>query len=172
MITKPQNIIFYKIYINNSYYTLQNLTQKWQLVLFNDGSFTQNLNSMIGKKVKVNLIQQSPTRNKQIIRRIWIEDCKHNKIAFAKSFWQNNNIKTCKTLKNTPIGKSIINNEVDIHKIINNLRYGYNYFIEQTINIKKPIFSRRYTIYHKNKSLTTIEEFFSPKLETIFNSNT
>lgn len=167
MIIKNHNIIFYKFSVKHRDDILQNFPLKWQLILLSDGSFTQNLNSIIGQTININLIRQNLTKNNQIIRQVWIEDLNKNKIAFAESYWKKNDIKKSKLSDFKPIGKSMINNEIDISKKIHNIKYGYNLFIEKTLEIKHPILSREYTIQYNNKPLTTIKELFSPNLETI-----
>lgn len=167
MIIKNHNIIFYKFSVKHSYDVLQNFPLKWQLILLSDGSFTQNLNSIIGQKININLIRQNSTKNNQIIRQVWIEDLYKNKMAFAESYWKKNDIKKSKLSDFKPIGKSIINNEIDISKKIHNINYGYNLFIEKTLDTKHPMLSREYTIQYKNNALTKIKELFSPHLETI-----
>nr|YP_010471172.1 hypothetical protein N4M48_pgp020 [Synarthrophyton patena]UVF63001.1 hypothetical protein [Synarthrophyton patena] len=163
MITKQKHIIFYKINTKNSYYTLQNFPVTWQLILFSDGSFTQNINSITGKEVRINLLRQNLLKNNQIIRYVWIEDLNKNKIAFAESSWQNN----LKLFNYKPIGQSLINNEIDISKAIKTINYGYNYFIEQTTKRQVPIFNKEYAMYNNKNSLNNIKEFFLPKLKSI-----
>nr|AYR05927.1 hypothetical protein [Lithothamnion sp.] len=157
-------MVFYKFDVKHSYDTSQNFPLKWQLMLLSDGSFTQNLNSVIGQNININLIRQNLTKNNHIIRQVWIEDLYKNKMAFAESYWKKNDIKKSKLSHFKPIGKSMIKNELDISKKIHNINYGYNFFIEKTLEIKHPILSREYTIQYNNKPLTTIKEFFSPHL--------
>lgn len=167
MIIKNNNIIFYKFNLKHSYTTSLNFPSKWQLVLLSDGSFTQNLNSIIGQKININLIRQHLINNNQVIRQVWIEDLYKNKMAFAESYWEKNEIKQSKLSHFRPIGKSMINDELDISKKIHNINYGYNFFIEKTLAIKHPILSKEYIIQYNNKPLTTIKEFFSSHLDTI-----
>lgn len=167
MIIKKHHIRFYNINVNYAYYRLRNFSLEWQLILLGDGSFTQNLNSITGQKIRINLIQQNLIAKNQILRQVWIEDLHKNKIAFAESFWENNNIKTSKLNNCRPIGKSMIKYELDIFKEIQNISYGYNYFTEKVFKLRRPILSREYTICYDSQTLTTIKEFFSPNLKNI-----
>nr|YP_010728610.1 hypothetical protein P6G74_pgp044 [Phymatolithon calcareum]WEA76916.1 hypothetical protein [Phymatolithon calcareum] len=167
MIIKKHHIKFYNINMNYAYYRLKNFSLEWQLILLSDGSFTQNLNSIKGQKIRINLIQQNLIKNNQILRQVWIEDLHKNKIAFAESSWEKNNIKKSKPNNYRPIGKSMIKYELDISKKIHNINYGYNYFTEKAFKLKQPILSREYTICYNKQNLTTIKEFFSPDLKSI-----
>nr|YP_010728839.1 hypothetical protein P6G75_pgp076 [Lithothamnion corallioides]WEA77115.1 hypothetical protein [Lithothamnion corallioides] len=167
MIINNHSITFYSFNVKNSYYTSKNFPLEWQLMLLSDGSFTQNLNSIIGQNININLIRQNLINKNQIIRQVWIEGLHKNKMAFAESYWKKNDIKKSELSYCKPIGKSMINDELDISKKIHNINYGYNFFIEKTLQIKHPIFSREYIIWYNNKPLTTIKEFFSPNLDHI-----
>lgn len=166
MITKKRYIKFYTVNMKNSYYTLQNSPSEWQLVLFSDGSFTQNVNSITGQKTYISLI-----KNNQAIREVWIESLNKNKIAFAESYWGKNDIITKKMNNCQPIGRSMIRHELDISKKIHSINYGYDCFIEKAFQIKEPILSREYSIICNGQVLTTIREFFSPNLKTILKNN-
>nr|YP_009541615.1 hypothetical protein [Synarthrophyton chejuense]AYR05624.1 hypothetical protein [Synarthrophyton chejuense] len=171
MIIKEHNINFYKLHTNSINNKLKNLPKKWQLILLSDGSFTQNLNSITGKKIKINLIRQTLITKHKTNRSVWIQDNSNNKLAFANSYLKYNQKQGYKSLslRDTPIGKSVINNEIDISKAIHTINYGYNYFTEKKIQTQRPILSRKYTMYYKQKSLTNIKEIFLPNLNNILN---
>lgn len=44
---------------NSSSITRESISEKWLLILISDGSFTQNLNSLIGKSAKLNIYDKS-----------------------------------------------------------------------------------------------------------------
>lgn len=79
MIIKQKQIDFYNIDIKKSYFTLQNFATIWQLILFSDGSFTQNLNSLEGNTIKIKLLQPKLISLHQKTRYVWIEDINKKK---------------------------------------------------------------------------------------------
>lgn len=74
MIIKQKQVDFYNIDIKQSYFTSQNFPTIWQLTLFSDGSFTQNLNSLEGMNIKIKLLTAKLISIHQKIRHVWIED--------------------------------------------------------------------------------------------------
>nr|YP_009541914.1 hypothetical protein [Neogoniolithon spectabile]AYR06123.1 hypothetical protein [Neogoniolithon spectabile] len=132
-----------------------------QLILINNGSLTQNLNSALGTKIKVDIIQQSVKKNNEIIRVIILKD-KSSNLVFAVSDWQENQVHfLLRTVNYQPIGQFIINNELDIRKHILCLKYGYCYYIEKKLRINQSICYRLSKVYYKNKILNTIQEFIA-----------
>nr|YP_009295835.1 hypothetical protein Schim_089 [Schimmelmannia schousboei]AOM64770.1 hypothetical protein Schim_089 [Schimmelmannia schousboei] len=155
----------------NKNYSYKNLSSiiptEWQLILMNDGSFTQNLHSLTGKHININISQTLNARsnNKKKNRRvIWLEDEINNKFISARSLWilQSNNNQYIKT--NKPVGQSFIESKADIYKEINEIYYGYCTYLEQKFNSKNPIWGRKYTLYYNQQSYAIIQEFFSPQL--------
>jgi len=139
----------------------------------NDGSFTQNLHSLIIKKPQILVCQKSNLISKNNIKSIriaWLESDFKNKLTFARSIWllNHNTYINIDILNEKPLGYSLIQNETDIKKDIKEIYYGYNNYLESKFNSQEPIWGRKYTIYYKKKSHITIEEFFSPKLINLF----
>lgn len=171
---KFEKILF--LPINNTNYTLKNLIPiEWQLILLSDGSFTQNLNSLTGKRIKIevislNSIKRIKSKNNITIREIWIKDNKDKKLAFAKSLWPViNSPSNIKLPKNQSIGQSLIEFKVDIYKDIHEIYYGYCGYLEKKFNYNGPTWGRKYTLYYKKKHLATIQEIFSPQITNFFN---
>nr|WOA02494.1 hypothetical protein [Gloiopeltis furcata] len=152
---------------SRAHYILKRLIPfQWQLVLINDGSFTQNLNSLTGKKITVELTSVPNCRlsyNKYHSRKVWLTDCKHNKLAFAHSIWLDQ-VNAINLSKNIPIGQSLIKLKIDIHRDLHEIYYGYSRRLEKKFDSYGAIWGRKYTIYYESKPLTTIQEFFSPKI--------
>lgn len=171
---KFQKILF--LPINNTNYNFKNLIPiEWQLILISDGSFTQNLNSLTGKRISLEVISLNNTKiinnNKNIIiREVWIKDNKYNKLAFAKSLWPiTNSTRNIELPKDKPIGQSLIEFKVDIYKDIHEIYYGYCGYLERKFNYNGPTWGRKYTLYYKKKRLATIQEIFSPQITNLFN---
>nr|YP_010198936.1 hypothetical protein LK147_pgp155 [Hydropuntia urvillei]UAD88385.1 hypothetical protein [Hydropuntia urvillei] len=161
--------------INLPIYNLQSFNKQtydlippeWKFILMSDGSFTQNLNSLTGKSIiaRPTYITEQYINTEKKIRNIYLQDNSKKNLAFARSNWilqiENNNKYT--TLSNyQPIGKSLIQDQVDIYKDIHEIYYVYSVYLEHIFDIKKPIWGRKYTIYNEYQPITTIQEFFSP----------
>nr|QCI08194.1 hypothetical protein [Pterothamnion crispum] len=146
---------------------------EWQFILVSDGSFTQNLHALIDKQPDIKMYQKYRKKSKNIIknmRAIWLKNHKDNKFIFARSSWYLNNIdqKYINIINKQPVGKYLIESEIDMYKDIQEIYYGYCYNLEQKFQSQQPIWGRKYTIYYKHKSYATIQEYFSPKLLDLF----
>lgn len=151
---------------------LKTLPREWKLILMNDGSFTQNLNSLTGEHIKLKIHYKTSDilLNKKKLRIIWLEDNINNKLTFARSLWplHINHYKYIELGNNKPIGQSIIESKIDIYKDIYKLYYGYSKYLDKAFNSRGPIWGRKYKIYYHKKLFTIVEEFFSPHLIQYF----
>ena len=99
---------------------------EWQLILINEGSFTQITNYLDGCQAKLYMLQKNNNTSNNInrhIRCIWLENFLYTKLVFARSIWlftyldkHDYNIK-----KNQPIGNLLINAQTDIYKKLINI---------------------------------------------------
>jgi len=146
---------------------------EWQLILMNEGSFTQNLHSLTGQHLYIKMFQKfNNTSSNQYrnIRCIWLENSIYTKLLFARSIWVLNYIDTIdkKVSNYSPLGISIIQSQIDIHKKTHEIYYGYCQYLEKKFQYNNPIWGRKYTLYYNNKSYVTIQEFFSPLIKNFF----
>lgn len=144
-----------------------------QLILINDGSFTQNINLLTGKNIYIKMFQKFnkiSKKNYRNVRCIWLENNLYTKLLFARSIWALNsiNIIDIKTTSNTPLGRSLIQSKTDINKQINEIYYGYCQYLEYKFQFNNPVWGRKYTLYYNKKSYIIIQEFFSPLLVNLF----
>nr|QCI05161.1 hypothetical protein [Centroceras clavulatum] len=158
-----------KLYQNFDNY----IPKEWQSIIINDGSFTQNLNSLFINPTKITMSQKYSIifPEKLInIRNVWLENDSNNKVTFAKSIWIINKdyCKYNKIFNTIPIGYSLINFEVDIYKNLQEIFCGYCYDLEKRLQSKEIIWGRKYQIFYPNQSSVTIEEYFTPKLVKVF----
>ena len=149
---------------------------EWQLILMSDGSFTQHLNSLTGKIINLNIVNNFVYKHynvKHIVREVWLKDHEYNKLTFAKSIWPLCTYKTLYTsiLRSKPIGQSLIESKIDMYKDIHEIYYGYCKYLAQTLKITEPTWGRKYTIYSQNKPLATIHEIFSPRIINFLKNN-
>ena len=136
------------------------------MILINDGSFTQNLNSLTGKSITSQITNKlSHTLIDKInFRCVWLKDHHNNKLAYAKSLWLIQPDGYTIFNKDIPIGQSFIKSQIEIYKDLQEIFYGYCEYLEKEFHTQGPIWGRKYTIYHDKKSLGTIQEFFSPHI--------
>ena len=131
-----------------------------QVLLINNGSLTQNLNSITGKPIHIHFIQQEFNHSKQIKRKIWIINTFH-RLVYAESIWNAAYNKILQFTNNQAIGQNIITNEIDIYKQITYIAYIYNYAIEKKLKQNCLFWKREYIIWCDYLPLIKIEEFFS-----------
>nr|AYR06530.1 hypothetical protein [Rhodogorgon sp.] len=170
MILKQHFIPLYTVNKLEKYNKLLIIPVYWRLIIIGQGSLTQNLNSITGEKTYIHLISQKTRISKQnysqndITRQVWIKNKEETKLVFAESHWKESNTFFTDLTRQQPIGKSLIEFEIDFHKEIHQIQYGYSYILRKAFQTGEPIWSRRYTIWHNYKALVTIKEFFSHKL--------
>nr|YP_009395940.1 hypothetical protein [Dasya naccarioides]ARW65126.1 hypothetical protein [Dasya naccarioides] len=158
-------------YSNKKFYP--RIPSKWQLILTNEGSFTQIIKNLSGYKINIRVVEKKTRTINNVhknIRCVWLENSIYTKYLFARSIWlfkYLDNI-NCNIEGNLPIGNSLINSQTDIYKHIHEIYYGYSKNLEKKFRICKPIWGRKYTLYYKNKSFITIQEFFSPLIINFF----
>ena len=142
---------------------------EWQFIIMNNGSLTQNLNSLLINQINLEMSQKyNITSNNKLsnIRIVWLENYINKNLTFAQSIWtidkQNN---TYKHILNTqPIGYSLIQFEIDIYKDLQEIYCGYCYNLENIFDHSNLIWGRKYKMFYQKNSYVTIEEFFTPQL--------
>lgn len=166
MLNKKNMINFYQLFYPIQFNSLS-LPTIFQLILINNGSLTQNLNSITGNEITIDLINEQIKDNHEIIRKVWLKS-KLKKIAFAISCWQENRKNITTITPDQPIGQSMIINENDIYKDIKHITYGYSYHLEDILQIKEPLWNRKYEIWSNKKVVAIVEEFFSIRLSKTY----
>lgn len=151
----------------------KSIPTEWLFIIINDGSFTQNLNSLFINPIKITMSQKYSIVSKQQlinIRNVWLKNNINNNLTFAKSIWKINKdyYKYNKIFNTIPIGYSLINFEVDMYKNLQEIFCGYCYNLENKLQYKEMIWGRKYQISYPNNSYVTIEEYFTPKLTKVF----
>lgn len=146
---------------------------KWQLILMNDGSFTQNLYYINNIPIDIQICQKKnyePNTSYRNIRCIWLKNCLYTKLIFARSLWKFSNLNLLNNhiLREKPVGLSLIKTKLDIYKEFHEIYYGYCQLLEKKLNIYQPIWGRKYTVYYYSNSYATIQEFFSPDIISFF----
>nr|YP_010865328.1 hypothetical protein QQR83_pgp046 [Campylaephora boydenii]WGT74120.1 hypothetical protein [Campylaephora boydenii] len=149
---------------------------EWQFIMMNNGSLTQNLNSLLINTTTIEMCQKYNLifNNHAFtnIRIVWLENYINQNLTFAQSIWvmntKNNQYKQILSAK--PIGYSLINFEIDIYKDLEEIYCGYCYNLENIFHESKLMWGRKYKINYSKNSYITIEEYFTPKLIEFFNA--
>lgn len=66
------------------------IPNKWQLILTNEGSFTQIIKNLSGYKINIKVVEKKNQTFNNIhknIRCVWLENCIYTKYLFARSIW-------------------------------------------------------------------------------------
>nr|YP_009398849.1 hypothetical protein [Cliftonaea pectinata]ARW68077.1 hypothetical protein [Cliftonaea pectinata] len=150
-------------YINKKFTKL--IPIQWQIVLINEGSFTQIKSYFTNKISHIKFINKKLNLSKRYIRCIWLLDTIYTKTIFARSIWLIMHHITLKVNREIqPIGISFINKEIDIYKNIHEIYYVYSKNLENNHKLNTIFWGRKYTLNYRKKSYTIIQEFFSSNL--------
>ncbi len=148
-----------------------------QMLITSDGSLTRHNAIISSTSIQLEIIREvySITKKSKLYynktqhsRLIWLSDNQHKKI-FACSYWEilqhsGNNINITKS-----IGQELIKNEINIHRDLLSIYYGYCNHIEKQFNHKGPLWGRSYRINTNDLSPIIIHEVFVPTMiKTIF----
>lgn len=152
--------IFFYTFCYSRIHNIKYLPLTRKLLIINQGSLTQNINSIKGTKICIDLVYQQVQYNHQITRRVWIQN-KRSELIFAESCWNKTHKKVTESTHHQAIGQSIIINEVDTYKKIENFNCGYHYYLQKKFSKKSLIWSRQHSIWHNRWLLITVQEFFN-----------
>lgn len=132
-----------------------------QFLFISNGSLTQNLNSLSGARIIIQITDQNILFDKKIARHVLIHGLSL-KFIFACSYWYTDHqIPLDNFFIDQPIGETLIKEEVDIYKKKHFINCSYWQKIEEKLETRKAIWHRKYDMLHKNIKFNSIEEFFS-----------
>ncbi len=147
-------------------------------MLLGDGSPTRHLNLLTGHKVEINLIamESEPNPDKTapievkelklplLRRQVWIE-CGSQTLAWAESWWNQDEAETHLHNKNQPIWESLTKGRSELFREVDGLALVKAKWLEKKFNHIGPFWSRHYRFFREKKELTVIREVFNPELE-------
>tara|TARA_Y100001968_G_scaffold332505_1_gene390905 strand:- start:1260 stop:1847 length:588 start_codon:yes stop_codon:yes gene_type:complete len=150
----------------------------WQIMLLGDGSPTRHLQLLTGHDVEIELIGMSSVSKNEsatpkevlelktplIKRQVWL-NCNNITLAWAESWWNEEQAKLQLKNKNQPIWKSLTQGRYELFREVDGLALVNESWLEKKFNIKGPFWSRHYRFFRQNEALTVIREVFNPKLE-------
>jgi chorismate-pyruvate lyase len=157
-----------------------NIPRKWRLFLLSDGSFTRNASATEEQKIKINIVMQkhkiSPLgqlelakerlqkHHRVLQREVWLVNEEKHRVAFAESYWAVDGIQVQQLYYNQPIGKSLVESEMDIRRELQAVYCGYSRRMDRHFKTSGPIWGRSYFIFSGRRPGILINEFFSPAL--------
>ncbi len=157
----------------------QSLSGPWKLLLLGDGSPTRHLHLLTGHQVEVKLIGMAaiPSANDQapkevkdlkpplLRRQVWLT-CNAQTLAWAESWWNQNEAEEHLQKKDEPIWRSLTKGRSELFREVDGLALVRGDWLETEFERKGPFWSRHYRFFRNAKELTVIREVFSPNLET------
>lgn len=147
-------------------------------MLLGDGSPTRHLRLLTGHEVDVKLIamedepsskEGAPREINELIppllrRQVWLT-CNSQTLAWAESWWNQQEADIHLKKKEQPIWKSLTQGRSELFREVDGLALVTAEWLESEFQQKGPFWSRHYRFFRQEKELTVIREVFSPQLE-------
>tara|TARA_Y100001978_G_C23473439_1_gene328066 strand:+ start:76 stop:660 length:585 start_codon:yes stop_codon:yes gene_type:complete len=153
------------------------LSGPWQLMLLGDGSPTRHLKLLTGHEVAIKVISMAMENNKNgvpeevnelepplIRRQVWLT-CGDLTLAWAESWWNNQEAERHLQNRNQPIWKSLTQGRSELFREVDGLALVDANWLKLEFKEDGPFWSRHYRFFRNQKELTVIREVFSPKIE-------
>ena len=154
------------------------LPGSWQLMLLGDGSPTRHLSLLTGHEVKIELIamelepKHSRGAPEEILelkspllrRQVWLQ-CGSQTLAWAESWWNQQEAEKHLTNKHQPIWQSLTQGRSELFREVDGLALVNAKWLASAFQTPGPFWSRHYRFFREKQELTVIREVFSPKLE-------
>ncbi len=154
------------------------LSGAWQLMLLGDGSPTRHLSLLTGKEVSIEIIamESDAMPNKQapqevseldpplLRRQVWLK-CGSQTLAWAESWWNQEEAELHLKNKNQPIWQSLTQGRSELFREVDGLALVNAEWLEKKFQTKGPFWSRHYRFFRHERELTVIREVFNPILE-------
>ena len=154
------------------------LSGAWRLMLLGDGSPTRHLELLSGLPVEIELIAMAtdpePGRSAPIEihelegpllrRQVWLH-CGDQILAWAESWWNNEQAEACLQNRRQPIWSSLTEGRTELFREVDGLALVEADWLEERFGRPGPYWSRHYRFFRQGRELTVIREVFSPALE-------
>jgi len=161
------------------------LSGPWRLLLLGDGSPTRHLESLSGQPVEIELIAMAPETAAAadasggappppevgelaaplLRRQVWLR-CGDQTLAWAESWWNQNQADAHLQRREQPIWRSLTSDRAELFREVDGLAQVNAPWLEQRFGASGPFWSRHYRFFRGGLPLTVIREVFSPALET------
>lgn len=161
------------------------LSGPWRLLLLGDGSPTRHLESLSGLPVEIELIAMAPETAAAadacggappppevgelaaplLRRQVWLR-CGDQTLAWAESWWNQNQADAHLQRREQPIWRSLTSDRAELFREVDGLAQVNAPWLERRFGASGPFWSRHYRFFRGGLPLTVIREVFSPALET------
>ncbi len=150
----------------------------WKLMLLGDGSPTRHLRLLTSHEVNVKLItmeredlpgDDAPREVAELLppllrRQVWLH-CGSQTLAWAESWWNQDEANLHLRNKNQPIWRSLTQGRSELFREVDGLALVNSDWLEIGFQNTGPFWSRHYRFFRQEQQLTVIREVFSPELE-------
>ncbi len=156
------------------------LSGGWNLLLLGDGSPTRHLQLLTGQPVRVELIAMAADRSTSpaapppveiselqsplLRRQVWL-CCGETTLAWAESWWNQEQADTHLQQRDQPIWLSLTRDRAELFREVDGLAQVEADWLAQRFGHAGPFWSRHYRFFRGGQPLTVIREVFSPALE-------
>ena len=154
------------------------LSGSWRLLLLGDGSPTRHLQSLTGLEVEVEVIAMAPDPHPGVEapaeiaeleppllrRQVWLR-CGQDTLAWAESWWNQEEADRHLQERNLPIWRSLTAKRAELYREVDGLALVEAPLLEQGFGQPGPYWSRHYRFFRGGRELTVIREVFAPALE-------
>ena len=153
----------------------------WRLMLLGDGSPTRHLRLLTGHPVTVELIAMAAEPGGQastgcprevqeltpplLRRQVWL-NCGGQTLAWAESWWNQDEANQHLQDRNLPIWRSLTQGRSELFREVDGLALVQEHWLDARFGCSGPFWSRHYRFFRQGRELTVIREVFSPSLET------
>ena len=165
------------------------LSGAWRLMLLGDGSPTRHFQLLTGAPVEIELIAMAPETTVHetqafqqpssapppaeiaeldgplLRRQVWLR-CGAQTLAWAESWWNQQQADAYLRVRDQPIWRSLTSNRAELFREVDGLARVDAPWLEERFGQPGPFWSRHYRFFRGGKELTVIREAFSPALET------
>ena len=154
----------------------------WRLMLLGDGSPTRHLRLITGLPVSVELIAMAEEEGGQapadcprevqeltpplLRRQVWL-NCGEQTLAWAESWWNQDEASQHLQDRNLPIWLSLTQGRSELFREVDGLALVQEPWLENRFGYLGPFWSRHYRFFRQGRELTVIREVFSPALEEL-----
>ncbi|MBM5826144.1 MAG: DUF98 domain-containing protein [Cyanobacteria bacterium M_surface_10_m2_119] len=156
------------------------LSGPWRLLLLGDGSPTRHLESLSGLPVEIELITMAPEpltgagapppaevaelALPLLRRQVWLR-CGNQTLAWAESWWNQQEADAHLRQRDLPIWRSLTSNRAELFREVDGLAQVDAPWLEERFSCEGPFWARHYRFFRGGQPLTVIREVFSPALE-------
>ncbi|CEG48468.1 Protein of unknown function DUF98 [Plasmopara halstedii] len=151
----------------------------WRLFLYGNGSPTHHLGILTGSPTEVDVLgmlsvgsshDNAPNEIEAIVpprcrRQVFLRNTRGERLGYAVSWVNSNDVKAVFKDTNIPIGKNILQHKTELFREMKTVFCGHSKELENAFEASGPFWGRSYLFWKGGRPVTFIYEVFSPTLE-------